>query len=84
MESNLFLIFQTLAGIGMNKLMTVHTSKSGRGGTFSSNLKLCFCVSTSSDGKKDISICLLKHILNVCVPTYSINECKNITLCSSC
>lgn len=65
MESNLFLILQTLAGIGMNKLMTVNTSKSGLGDTFSSNLKLCFCVSTSFDGKKDPSVSLLKHILNV-------------------
>lgn len=40
MESSLFLILQTLAGTGMNKLLTVNTSKSGLGDTFPSNIKL--------------------------------------------
>lgn len=64
MESNSFLILQTLTEIGLNKLMTVNTSKSGLSDTFSSNLKLFFCVSTSF-GNKDPSFSLLKHILNV-------------------
>lgn len=40
MESSLFLLLQTLPGIGMNKLLTVNASKSGLGDTSPSNLKL--------------------------------------------
>jgi len=61
----MFFVLHTLAGIGMNKLMTVDTSKSGLGDTYSTHLKLCFCVRTSFDGKEDPSIYLLKHTLNV-------------------
>lgn len=64
MESNFFLELQTLVGIGMSTLMTVNILKLGLGDTFS-NLKLCFCVSTSFDGKEDPSSSLLKRILNV-------------------
>lgn len=39
MESSLFLILQTLAGIGMNELLTVNASKPGLGDTSPSNLK---------------------------------------------